>query len=180
MTAGNWKRLNAPIKSMSALFIESVCLPDIEMDWNKSPLKLYQAANSRVHYLQPAKWLIFLRCRHHHSHPYLCYPQTLFWAGQPRHPRGARVQLVIFLGRQTNGRMKHLCSKPEEVARQQAGQSWRCSLPKWLHHLLPGFWPHLELGLHFLKANFRDSESSQVFGSNHWLSSRAHPCQKPP
>lgn len=120
MTAGNWKHLNAPIKSMSTLFIESVCLPDIKMDWNKSPMKPYQAANSCVSYLQPAKWLISLRCRHHYSpllppHPILNRP-----AEAPRRPR---IQLLI-LGRQTNGRIKHLYSKPEEADRQQAGRSW--------------------------------------------------------
>lgn len=164
MTAGNWKHLNAPIKSMSALFVESVCLPDIKMEWNKSPMKFYQAANSRVSYLQPAKRLISLRCRHHHSHPDLCYPYTLFWSGKPRHPRGPEYSC---LGRQTNGRIKHLYSKPEDVDRQQAGQSCRCSLPKWVD--FPGHWKYLQFELPFWKADFRDSKSSEVFGSNQCL-----------
>lgn len=115
------------------------------------------------------------------SIPLLPPDPILNWPAEaPQRPRGSRVQLVISFGRQTNGRIKRFYSKPEEVARQQAGQSWRCSLLKWFHHLLPGLCPHLELGLHFLKANLRDFELSQVFGSDHWLPSRAHPCQKPP
>lgn len=161
MTAGNRTQLNDPIKSLSTLVIESICLADIQMDWNRSLMKFYRPhlpANGSVHYLQPAEQLISCVCRHYSSHPHLCYPHTLFWMGQTRHPSGSNslLELFICLQRQTNGRISYLYSRPKEAARQEAGQNQRCSLPKWLHHQLPGLWPHLQLRSRHLKAILTD------------------------